>query len=1231
MAKLILTLPTDRPNVRMAPISTDPTTPNYTAFSIHHSQTGELLNTFRADDIVQQRGFMAALGGKDRGLFSQPPHNNPALGDKPQSPTTPLQHLALRQHTYNKMSQNSQLPEICKNIPKSFQEAIQKFPNEFYFPNFELATPQLPGVKFPEYNPTHDRASHRRPRKVNFRPPHGPPTNYHSMIGCGAAAGLEPGQIAVWDQENEFYYFLDCNRKTVSANDPRQRPGFKQTIRKSQITVQKRQDEKHLSLPPCDPAVVHATAERASRKPHGCVLRACGKVGKHGMSAIPSADGSRGIDSTQAVGSYSMADGTDGSNGTAGDNGRHAELGEDGGIGKNVIVELYGDAKELGISGTCMSVARLGGEEYEDVLLVDCSGGDGGDGGNGGNGGRGGDGGDGGKGQKGGNGGHGGKGGAGGRGGNGGSGGNGGRGGNCVVRAADPRLLMLVEINCDSGRPGEGGRGGSGGRGGKMGYGGAGSSDDPSSPDAYSGLQGKPGMSGSNGEDGIGGELGFTHGTGNLQWVITSKDGEVELSSTTRFEAEVLSMHVSSCPEGGVFEPHQHIQVTDVVVVNSGGLPLPAGAKVSIPSTDLIRFEPTTYVLPQLEPAEQFVIPVTFRGQLADEPSPNVPGPLTRTCRFAPRVDLLGRPFEKSRLEQTFTVQYPIRLAYALAKKNMGQGEVTTLEVGIENTSSVPYGACRNSGGSVLIHVLLDSNLRPLGLAPSSDSTSSPSRNGAFAASYDPNHSNSVFILVKHLKPGTTLTVPIVVQMEREADLNDTCKWQTEVYLRGKLIEYSSAQVRVTPEYNSGDSPLRLADVLLIKTDRLNDEEMQFWQKIFELLGVTVDYWDPSGVNSDVQDSNTDSSSPLFPPFLQEYNGKLVVFPHCELAKLTTKEIITHFKNNGPHNKSRDSSMLLFLDTPAPASLEEYIQHNKGNKNVLRHLCRNEEHIDLPAELYSGCHLVSPGTVLPSDWTLKKAQKGILKKLQQETLSQAPVMVGQSSVIRRQGMTYSYGKLDVKRCPLSRTSNFQCVDGAASQMIQMGADDPYLTFNSTDVPLASNFGQVFLATLAGLPLQLKLNLLRQSLDASSPLFVQFCLPNGATLTKKHLAAVCLANDIADQVMADSSDLTSMHTLVHHMQDVCSSTNADTTIFTQLLDLIKREANQRQSQLGSQVSRAVKGLLGVCSSAAQHLPSSSSSAPAESATPLPRLSQLQSKLAVLRPHQITTDELFDLSH
>ena len=1188
---------------------------------------------------------MAALGATGPGLFSQEPESSAAAAAASRLPTAAgsrLQQLLQRQQTYNRMKQNSQLPDICRKVPKSFREAVQNFPSEFYFPNFELPAPLLPGVRLPDYcssaSPSLDTAAPLQPRKVEFRPPHGPPINYPSVIGCGSGAGLAPGQLAVWDQENEFYYFLDCNRKTVTANEQRKKrsSGFRPAMRKTQLTIQRGQSEKNLELPPCNPAIIRAAAERAAKKPHGCILRASGKNGRNGMSAIPSADGSSGSEGGQGEAwSNGLADGTDGGDGSPGRDGRHAEPGEDGGIGKSVIVELYGDVKELGIDGTCQSVARLGGEECEEVLYVNCGGGDGGEGGRGGNGGKGGDGGNGGRGQGGGHGGHGGAGGLGGRGGNGGSGGSGGRGGNCIVRASDPRLLMLVEVNCDTGRPGQGGRGGLGGSGGKMGLGGAGSSSsevlfsDKDELQPCDGLQGKPGSGGISGEAGQDAECGFTNKAGSLQWVITEEDGKYIASAPTRFDAEVLSMKVTSASSlGDVFEPHQRIQVSDVVVVNSGGLTLPPGAIVSIPSTDTVRFEPTTYTLPKLEPSEQIVVPVVFRGRIVDEPSPNTSGPLEHTCQFAPRVELLGRPFDKSP-KWSLPVRYPVRLAYALGKKNVHQGEVTTLEVGVENLSSIPYGA---TGGSVLVHILLDPRLRPLGLAPSRDRDSADRSD--FEVSYNPSRSNSVFVLVKNILPGKTLTVPIVVRLEEAVELGDRCRWQAEVYLRGKLIEYSFSVMRVAPSYSSARDSLsssssstsslqqQLADVLLIKSDALGEREERFWQRIFELLEVSYDYWDGS-----VRATRASSLQQLLPPFRQEYRGKLIVHPHCDLTKLTAEDIVGHFKSGD--DASCDSSMLLFTDSPAPDSLEQYIQCGEGTKRLLSHVCANEQRVEVAPEMYSGKHLVSPGTILPFDWTLQKAQRRVLKKLEREVPAHVPVITGQSNALRRQGLTYSYGKLNIRRCPLPRTANFQCVDGATGQVLGMGCDDPHLSTASRDVPLASNFGQVFLATLSGLPFHLKLNLLRQPLSTSSPLFIKFHLPNGATLTRNELAAISLARDIVDETLDGSTDLRRMHSLAKHIKEASNSstlTSADEALLTQLLGLVKREVQWRQGRSSGQVS--AKQLLGLSTLASRHLSSSSSSSPRPS---LPLLSQLQSRIVVLRPHQLTTHELLDLSY
>ena len=157
MAKLILSLPRDQPNIHVAPVSTDPTNPDFTSFNIFDSHTGELLNTFRASSIVEQRKFMAALSGRGPGLFTSEPHSTTSdvdtHSDSSDSATSiSSQQLMMRQQMYNSMSRSNQ--NIAKFLPKSFQEALEKFPSEFYFPNFEVPAPILPGSQLPVYNPS---------------------------------------------------------------------------------------------------------------------------------------------------------------------------------------------------------------------------------------------------------------------------------------------------------------------------------------------------------------------------------------------------------------------------------------------------------------------------------------------------------------------------------------------------------------------------------------------------------------------------------------------------------------------------------------------------------------------------------------------------------------------------------------------------------------------------------------------------------------------------------------------------------------------------------------------------------------------------------------------------------------------------------------------------------------------------------------------------------------------
>jgi len=206
-------------------------------------------------------------------------------------------------------------------------------------------------------------------------------------------------------------------------------------------------------------------------------------------------------------------------------------LGTAGKDGTSITLTLSGDASKLKVTddSSISTVAKLGGDKADFVMLINCHGGDGGCGGPGGNGGTGGTGGDGGKGAPDGDGGHGGDGGLGGNGANGAPGGDAGNGGDCIIQATDARLLMLVEVNCEAGRAGLGGEPGTAGEGGSRGFGGDAGDPvgvPPGSSDCVVGLRGKPGMTGSSGMDGRQGESGTSGFNGGILWVIQSTDGQ---------------------------------------------------------------------------------------------------------------------------------------------------------------------------------------------------------------------------------------------------------------------------------------------------------------------------------------------------------------------------------------------------------------------------------------------------------------------------------------------------------------------------------------------------------------------------------------------------------------------------------------------------------------------------------------------------------------------------------
>ena len=458
------------------------------------------------------------------------------------------------------------------------------------------------------------------------------------------------------------------------------------------------------------------------------------------------------------------------------------------------------------------------------------------------------------------------------------------------------------------GSGGSGGDGGNGGSGGPGGHGGTSSSDH-----GFSGSHGSKGNSGSHGYTGANGNPGINGQpapNGGILWVVLSPTGGVLCEAATRFDAQVTNLRVTSAVDDGIFEPNERIAVSGILTVNSGGLPLPIGAICLIPSTETIKFEPTKFDLPTIQPGQAFQIPVTYYGRIFDQPPPNFPGPFVSSAEFHPRIEMLGRPFEKSFLHQKLVVQYPIKIAFLKCSEHLGRGEVDFLEIGLQNISGLPYGDCPGSGGAVGLQVHRDARLIPIGSA-NVGMTTLP-----YTVTYDPSIRDSMYVRIREILPSQTITVQITVQMESCAELFDRCHWEADLYLRDKLIEYNFEKIRVSAFYIPSNPS---ADVLFITNQEISRKEFVFWECILENMGVNVDFWDIQRYNGLSVDSQTGLPHPV--TWKGRYGGKMILFPHCDLQVFAPNDIVHHF--HGPSAEGQvvedlHSSLVMFLHPSAP-------------------------------------------------------------------------------------------------------------------------------------------------------------------------------------------------------------------------------------------------------------------------------------------------------------------------
>ena len=1238
--------PAQSPNITIEPISSDPKSDDFLAFRLVNSTTKKELDRYRTDDIVQMRRFMASLGNSGFGVFtSKPP------------PTIEAEEAFWV----------GIAPPKAQKSAQQYEELLASLPTEFYFSKkpsgitVTISAEAMPAPlakPLPLHNPQTPLAPlKRRPWHDTFRPPIGPAVYVPISMGYGEEVGLQSGQQAVWDPVLKGCVTLDHNTKQYIGKDLRKPFKYPKQVVQNKVRfgdMHPAPNFKYKYSICNDPHIIKTASDRAKAKPQGFILDASGVKGMHGpngRSAAPGIDGRPGD-----CGKSRGARGRDGECGAPGNPGTEGIDGKPGTNASNVTLFLDGDSSKLKVTGSYTFEANLGGDDNEEVLFVNCHGGDGGKGGNGGNGGTGGDGGAGGDGAPGkkgwdnpgygrggdggpgGNGGTGGYGGSGGCGGIGGKGGNAGAGGSCVICAADPKLLMLVEVDALNGKEGEGGRGGKGGAGGLGGHGGHGgiggeggsghrvevTREDkgtyyvdtkrtismPGNPGPH-GRGGEAGSRGQQGRDATSGSNGNQAPVGGIAWVVYSKQGDVLQQAGTRYDIEVKNYEIIDENNDGVFEPNERVAVSDVLVNNVGGLTSPAGAEITIQKTktNTMNFEPIRYKLPEIQPGKSFKVPTTFYGRINDQPPPLTAAPLETKADFESRVELLGRSFSNSFLSRQLQVRYPVKLKQLRCNENVGRGEVTIISIQIENVSSKPYGSCQGSAGRVGVQIHMDARLIPVAYGSYTDEKL------PYIITHDATKRDSLYIEISRILPKETLTLYVAVQIDSEAELFDRCQWQANLCLRGKVIEYNFEKIRISPIYVQREPP---GDILMVTGPDITLAAFNLWQRMFQILGVTVDFWDTTRYQGFSEDSSTKSCHSV--TWVGRYHGRLILYPYCNLPFLRGSHIIHHFHGEKVERPDLNSGMVLFMK-PSPVrsvKLEKRFQ-DRGDVPILQHLASIDESLPLPKEGYGGKHVTSP----TSDKSFLKWEQQALERKEKENPSHGvAVFKRQSSIESIGAFKYSYGEVDLRRCPLKRSCKFVAVDGAGGGIAQIGMDDINVgPSNLNQVPLASNFGQAFLFTLYGLPISTKLSLMKGTETTGDISQISFALPNGLLLSLAQISTICLSYEIADEVLGCAKTLLRANEVLADITANKSAYAPKAELMLQLTDLVDKELQERKKRSDNpvitQTVKEAKKVLGQIQQAVRE--SGRRSSKAKQST-LPGLMILQDTLHAHRSHQ-----------
>eukprot|EP01122_Echinamoeba_exundans_P018086 TRINITY_DN9999_c0_g1_i1.p1 TRINITY_DN9999_c0_g1~~TRINITY_DN9999_c0_g1_i1.p1 ORF type:complete len:957 (+),score=112.25 TRINITY_DN9999_c0_g1_i1:45-2915(+) len=329
---------------------------------------------------------------------------------------------------------------------------------------------------------------------------------------------------------------------------------------------------------------------------------------------------------------------------------------------------------------------------------------------------------------------------------------------------------------------------------------------------------------------------------GGLEYLVRSPDG-VSFRANDMYNLSLKSFNVVSNLADGVVQPGDTMQLVNVIVTNTGSLPLPAGTLIRFGQHEsnnvLSLVGPLNPIaLPLLLPGQDYVLPEPVVCAVADL-HPRQRAGLARAQGYGTvgLLNMYGSVIGRFALGETIkaNIEWPVALKAFTIPKDCSLGTNFKFKITLDNISSKPFTMERQDG--IRVRLWIDRRVAPkIGRAQDAplDSPLIP---------FD--------VRVPSLEALRSMDLVVNLPLSPTAPIENYDKFaiEIELFYNNILIQWSEASIRVSPSY----SPDARQDVVFFTGSWLDKDSFHVWELLFRKLGLAFQVWDVDYIGSFVR------------------------------------------------------------------------------------------------------------------------------------------------------------------------------------------------------------------------------------------------------------------------------------------------------------------------------------------------------------------------------------------